>query len=303
MGIEMKPFRPMLAAKTPEDLRDLFNGHARVLGSYKLDGIRAIVRNGILVSRTLKPIPSEFAQRLIRNIDAMEGLDGELLVPKQHGPTIYHDTYSAVMTHGSMEPVIFWVFDHVSDGPYMNRQERIRRALHSYYGSEPIRILEQRPLDYVGAVEDMEAEASDLEYEGLIVRDPMAPYKFGRSTSKEQYLVKIKRTQDSEALVVGFEELMHNRNVAVQSKLERSSHQANKEASGMLGALVVREVGIPGDFRIGTGLGLDMSLRKEIWSNQQKYIGRIVKYRFLPYGTQELPRHPVFLGWRSPEDM
>lgn len=295
-----KPFRPMLACETPEDLESL-KGFFPMLGSYKLDGIRAIVRSGVLVSRTLKPIPSAFCQE--KFAPGLEGLDGELLVPKQHGPTIYHDTYSAVMTHGSKEPVNFWVFDKVSDPlkPYYDRHG----DLQEFWGEvEEVRFLEQRQLNSADEILEMETEALAKGFEGLIIRRTDAPYKYGRSTSKEAYLVKVKRFKDAEAYICGFEELMHNENEKTTDALGlsvRSSHKANQVSSGTLGSLRCRFPGKFSEFNIGTGF--DAALRQEIWDNQDRYLGMHVKFKFLEYGTKDLPRHPVFLGFRSKEDM
>ena len=43
---------------------------------------------------------------------------------------------------------------------------------------------------------------------------PNAPYKQGRSTVREGYLLKVKTFLDDEATVVRFEERMHNGNEA-----------------------------------------------------------------------------------------
>ena len=53
----MEMRRPMLAAKaTDSELQALFTKGRSFLLSPKIDGIRALVVNGQLVSRTMKPI-------------------------------------------------------------------------------------------------------------------------------------------------------------------------------------------------------------------------------------------------------
>ena len=63
-------FKPMLASK--------LEGTPRfpVYASPKYDGIRALVINGVVVSRNMKPIPSKFVQE---NFSKFEGFDGELM--------------------------------------------------------------------------------------------------------------------------------------------------------------------------------------------------------------------------------
>lgn len=301
-----KPFRPLLACETPEDLNSL-KSHFPMYASYKIDGIRAIVLNGTLVSRTMKTIPSKFAQQFA--VPELEGLDGELLASKPVGPTIYHDTYSVVMTHGSMESMNYWIFDTINDdAPYIFRLERLRQRVIKYSNDYPDRpcpqFLEQVEVHSVDHILELEYRALSLGHEGLIVRRADAPYKYGRSTLREGYLVKIARTLNSEAVIIGMEELMHNDNPQETSALglaKRSSHVANLRPSGMMGALSVVDVKTNVGFKIGTGF--DQALREQIWKMPEHYIGKIVKYKYKPYGVKELPRQPSFLGFRDPIDM
>ena len=49
---------------------------------------------------------------------------------------------------------------------------------------------------------DYEQGAVEDGYEGVMLRDPSAPYKYGRSTVRKGYLLKLKRFEDSEAEVI-----------------------------------------------------------------------------------------------------
>jgi len=135
-----------------------------------------------------------------------------------------------------------------------------------------------------------------------MVRNLKAPYKCGRSVE----LLKLKRFEDSEAEVIGATELLHNGNEATVSELghtKRSSAKAGKFASGMLGALIVRDLYTQVEFEIGTGLSGKQ--RREFWQLHLagKLCGRVVKYKHQEIGAKSKPRFPVFLGWRSREDM
>jgi DNA ligase-1 len=136
-------------------------------------------------------------------------------------------------------------------------------------------------------------------YEGVILRAPHAPYKFGRSTVREGYLLKVKRFQDSEAQIIGYEEEMHNGNEATINALgytERSSHAENRTGKGTLGALVVRDLVTKVEFKIGTGF--TPAERLKIWALRHEHLDDVVKYRFFPVGVKDKPRHPSFLGFR-----
>ena len=136
-----------------------------------------------------------------------------------------------------------------------------------------------------------------------MVRDPNGTYKMGRSTTKDGILLKIKRFDDAEAVVIGIEEKLSNQNEALKDafgRTKRSTHQANMVATGTTGALRVRTAdGM--EFSIGSGLNDD--LRAEIWANKEAFVGKIAKYKSFNIGVKELPRHPVLLGFRDPDDM
>jgi len=287
-------FKPMLA--TDADLAKL---RFPLLASAKLDGVRATVRSGVVYSRSNKPIPNRFVQEML---NSFEHFDGELIVGEPYSKTVYRDTVSHVMSNDKTNyDLRYYVFDHIQ---HMDRGYETRRK--HLIGLQNFPMLEALHQTYVVCMEDLlELEQSYLNngYEGLILRDPSAPYKNGRSTVKEGYLLKLKRFQDAEATVIGFEERMHNGNEATRNELgrtRRSSHQSGKSGRGDLGALVCR-TGEGVEFNIGTGF--TDSERERIWLNRDQFLGRLAKFKFFPVGVKEAPRHPVFLGWRDGRDL
>lgn len=75
-----KKFRPMLSATVTEVAALRFP----LLASHKLDGIRALVLGGVVVSRNLKPIPNRHVQALFGRRE-YEGLDGGPALPDLPG--------------------------------------------------------------------------------------------------------------------------------------------------------------------------------------------------------------------------
>ena len=141
-------------------------------------------------------------------------------------------------------------------------------------------------------------------YEGVIIRDPNGPYKCGRSTIKEGYLLKIKRFQDSEAEIIGFVEQLHNNNPKEKNELGLNKRATKKEymvPTKRLGALVVKNIKTGVEFEIGTGF--TRKIRTDIWKNKDNYLGEIVKYKHQTVGADKKPRFPVWLGFRGKEDM
>jgi DNA ligase 1 len=316
-------FQPMLAAKTPAEG---FAYRFPLLVSPKLDGIRAIIRGGVVLSRSLKPIPNRHVQFLFGR-PSLEGLDGELIVGAPTGRDANGDDVMQRTTKGVMriegEPeVTFHVFDH-SMRPelgFMDRLEAARlQAIHDKWRPSPEEALAaETSVAVVGHVEasnqdhldNLEAVFLESGFEGAMVRDPNGLYKFGRSTAKEGGLIKVKRFEDAEAVVVGFEERMHNDNEKTVDNLghtKRSTHQENKHPAGDLGALVCAiGTGTLSNpqvvFNIGTGF--TQGQRTRLWQERESLVGRIVKYKsFTAAGVKDAPRFPVFLGWRHPDDL
>lgn len=295
-------FRPLLAAEVELDKLDKLQ--FPLLMSPKYDGIRAIVLlNGCVVSRSLKPIPSWFVQQNWGS-SSLAGLDGELILGSPTAKDCYNKTFSAVMTHGSTVPVDFYVFDLVDSSLAYEARLKVLKGMCRVHASETV--VTQTLASCWAEVEQYEKECLEAGYEGIMLRSPSAPYKNNRSTFLQQYLLKLKRFRDDEAVVEGAEELLHNLNEATtdaRGYTVRTSHKENLVAGDTLGALLVRDAKTGIDFKIGSGM--DTATRKSLWEmhKQGRLKGLLVTYKHLPYGAIDRPRQPVFKGFRSPIDM
>ena len=148
-----------------------------------------------------------------------------------------------------------------------------------------------------------ETELLEKGAEGVMVRSVDGIYKNGRSTAKDGILGKVKRFSDAEYRIVGFVERMHNANEATRNELgyiERSSHKDNLVGRGDLGALVLETVD---GQQFNCGTGFDDALRAEIWANKAADLGRMAKVKSFLIGVKDLPRFPVFLGFRDEGDI
>lgn len=287
----MTIFKPMLAAEADLD-KLLFP----VLVSAKLDGVRAIVRDGVVYSRSNKPIPNKYVQEMYGHLNYY---DGELIVGPPTAKDVYRCTVSAVMSKvdESGGDARFYAFDHIKNPrwPYLQRFDELTGG--DAYLHKNFHVFN---LDELLKIEESMLEEG---YEGLILRDSIAPYKNGRSTVREGYLLKLKRFVDGEFKVIGFEERMHNANEVQTNELgrtARSSHQENKHGRGDLGALILSH---PGGFEFNCGTGFTDGERARIWNNRKDYLGLMAKVKYFPIGIKEKPRHPVWLGFRDEKDM
>lgn len=295
----MTPFRPMLAATVTDSAALPFP----LVASPKLDGVRALVRDGTVVSRNLKLIPNQAVQDLLGH-SFLNGLDGELLVGDPTAADCFRVTTSAVMSVAGVPAVQLAVFDRWDLGglPFKERFDAATDAVRG--ANAPVQLVPHELLPNLAALEAYEADALAKGYEGVMLRRPEGIYKHGRATAREGYLLKLKRFVDAEAVVVGTVEQLANENAATRNALghlERSSHRANKRAKGCLGALVVRDRTTGREFEVGTGF--TQAEREALWRARGELTGRVVKYKSQPTGVKAKPRFPVFLGFRDPVDI
>ena len=287
----MKSFKPMLASPFDEALLKF-----PVLASPKLDGVRAIVRDGVVLSRALKPIPNKWVQQRFSHL---EHFDGELIVGASNDPDVLRATTSGVMRVDGDPDVSFHVFDHVENHA---RLYTVRYDLLEEDTEINVFVVPQHELMNTFELNAFEHEVLAEGYEGVMLRHPDAPYKFGRSTAREGYLLKVKRFHDDEFEIVGFEEEMFNANEATTSELgrtKRSSHKANKIPKGRLGALVLKY----GDTTFNCGTGFNDAERERIWAERESYLGMLAKIKYFAHGIKDVPKLPSFLGIRDERDM
>lgn len=283
--------------------------------SPKLDGLRCMIINGQARTRSLKLFPNHHVNTVL-NHPLLDGLDGELIVGEPTAKDVIQQCTSNLMSKGKVFKFSFHVFDRhdmedygfdirykaIQDIEQGMLPHMVKHRILSEHCS--IHLLEQDLIYNEVELLDYEARMLELGYEGLIVRAPQGLYKYGRSTVKEGYLLKLKRFLDSEAEIIGFEEQMFNGNEAMVNELgrtKRSSAKAGKTGKDTLGALIVRDLKTGVQFNVGTGM--DDELRKKIWDDRTKYLSLIIRYKYFPVGVKDAPRHPVFLTFRDSRDM
>lgn len=132
---------------------------------------------------------------------------------------------------------------------------------------------------------DFNRMALDAGYEGVMVKEPTAPYECKRSAA----WLKIKPWIEVSLEVVALQE-----------------GDAGSKYQGMLGALVCRGVDDGREIEVNVGSGLSDEQRGEIWANQDAYIGMIAEVRadaITKDRNSEVYslRFPRFKGWRGTE--
>lgn len=289
-------FSPMLAYQKYPDITKL---RYPLMASPKLDGLRALVKDGQLVSRTLKPIPNRYAQKLFSGLP--EGTDGELIVGDPTDEP-FRRTDSAMMSEDGEPDVTYFVFDNFAvPGGFRTRFAEVEKLKGRAHVSVVLHVGIKTPEE----LSAFELKVLDMGFEGGCLRSLDGPYKYGRSTLNEGWLLKLKRYEDSDAEVLGTYERMHNGNEATTDNLgrtARSSHKANKTGQDTLGGFFVRDVHTGVEFKVPSS-AIKEKERKKLWKVRDSLVGKFLKYKFFPTGMKDRPRHPVFLNWRSKEDI
>lgn len=229
--------KPMKAATL--ELEDINKIKYPVLGTDKEDGIRCIKVNGKALSNSLKPIRNIFIRNHIEKY-CPDGFDGELVIEGKE----WNERSSGIMSEDGKPDFTYIVFDYVKDSqfaPYVQRMKDLAAC------PQISRIKYLLPTRINNETEFLAFEKKCLtkKKEGVMFRSPMGPYKFGKSTFNEGYLIKFKRFTDGEAIVISLYEKMHNTNIATTDALghsKRSSHLIGQVPAGTLGGFWVRDI-------------------------------------------------------------
>lgn len=270
----------------------------------KYDGHRCLIKDGVALTSALKPFPNRYIQGYFSGGN-WDGLDGELIVGSPTHEDVFRTTSSGVRKATGEPDFTFYVFDsHQMDAHAVERWRSLAEA-HNRGVFEGTRVA-LAPMHHIHSSDellDLEASYLQMGYEGLMLRSPLSPYKHGRATVKENYLLKLKRFVDAEAEIIGFTEQMENTNEKTTNNLgrsQRSSAKAGKVGKRTMGTLLVR--GLNGEFKgveFEIGTGFTDELRQNIWDNAASYDGKVVTYKYQSVGGYDKPRIPVFKGFRD----
>jgi DNA ligase-1 len=276
-----------------------------LLLSPKLDGVRCIVWEGVAYSRNAKPIRNRFVQKWA---EQKHNLDGELIVGSPTDPHCLNNTQSGVMSFDGEPDFTFHMFDVPdAEGEWPGEQglkrwefqERIRHAQTFVEDERIVHVLHKQVLGVQGLMM-LENQYLDEGYEGVMLRDPNGPYKHGRSTLREGYLMKLKRFTDGEAVVTGLEQGHVNENLLQRDELgraKRTRHQENLAPSGMVGTILARDEQW-GDLRISPGT-MSHQERVHFFNHPDQLVGKTIHWRSFGYGVKDKPRFPRYYGVRE----
>lgn len=277
----------------------------------KYDGIRCVIWKGRALSYTLKPIKNDYIRTTLERELGKWGqlIDGELMLESN---ATFQDIQSAVMTKKGEPKFRYVVFDTWQGVDPLKRTFEARFAhewaLTKYHAE---RELSMPWLQFSYSVHTTNLSSLlvheqfylNNNYEGMIIRSPDAPYKFGRSTLNEGYLLALKRFVDAECKIIGFEPFEQNTN---EPELDHHGHQKRSSAKDgkvklpLLGAFIVE--GINGAFegvQFNVGSGFTYDQRRLYWQQRPQLLNKVGTYKYFTTGVKDKPRQPIWKGFRN----
>lgn len=251
--------------------------------SYKVDGIRGRMENGLVMTRKDKPVPSLYIHELASQFKIPEGFEFELISGNPYKEP-FKRTVSAVMTQGDDPRYIsFYFFDRISEEPFSKRIEDVKKWVDSMtnqkYIGDLFNILPQKVCHSIQEVDEYYNRALEDGAEGIVIKRMDASYKFGRSTPSKQEMIKRKGIQDATGTLL---------DVVPQD----SDDNARRDVAG---SLTVEGEGTV--FNIGTGFTFEEGAY--LLANRDRLRGCKIDYSFMGYGTDKKPRHPRYRGIRE----
>lgn len=266
-------------------------------GSPKIDGFRCILGPQPLTSR-LGPYRNPYLNRELKGLLREPLLDGELTVGGKRGKGVLQRTSSG-LTNGQGEPdFTLWVFDTPQFGYGFRDRLQLTRQIVRDIDHPRVRLLKHRLLTSRDEVSEFLERCLAMEYEGIITRSVDGPYKEGKSTLREQYMLKVKPFDTAEGRITGWYEEMENTNEAKKDatgKSKRSSAKDGKRPKDRLGGFILEDCKTGGAVRVGGGFSKRQ--RIGLWEIRHTLRGVLVRYKKQRMGEKDNPRHPNFVDF------
>lgn len=292
-------FKPMLAVNAKKEKIKY-----PCLYSNKLDGIRCVFKDGKMLTRSLKPITSDTLQKKFQWLKDWSKelniiLDGEMYC---HGMEFREISHFVRKSDAEIpEDLKFHCFDIVLNEDYDESFIKRLKRLGDEGWEDSMIIVKQNKLENEDELDNAFEKVLGEGYEGLILRSEEGPYKCGRSSVTEGYLLKVKPFVSFDAEIISVVERMENLNESKKNELGRSfkrNTKDDKKGTGIAAVFKVMYEGVEGGVTI-TG---DEDFRTEIWDNKESYIGKMIEYKAMVVGMKDFPRHANFMRFREDRD-
>lgn len=321
-----KSFSPLLC---PNDEIDINQLTYPLLVSTKMDGCRLLFKQGKIVTRSLKELPNiQLNQKFepLRKYSEENNviLDGEVFAPNIPFQFIvscfmtedYEDKKSIkkwtelcqehdyfISRQEVFDKLKFHCFDclteNLKDTPFNARLGNAENACKSF--PELAVAVEHWAVYSAEEVSQVFDQVILKGYEGLILRNPKAPYKFGRARCSENIAYKLKPWATVDSKIIGIvqatvvnedaEKTVNELGYSRTSKRQEDRHTIDK-AQAFVVDFNGKELSVP--------IAMPDTQKIYIWKNKNEYIGKYVEFKFMKIGMKEngLPRIPKMIRMR-----
>lgn len=243
-----------------------------VIASPKLDGLRAIYKNGKFYSRLgnefqgLAKLEYEIAfwAKEFHKWSGVEAIfDGELMVEGEH----FNEISGQLRSFKETDKAIFNMFDVPSmwDKPLVKRNNWLQSMDGRVNNTSQIQVVPSAVLNDAKEIETCYQEAIEEGYEGVMIKDPASKYENGRSYA----WMKVKPTHSKDLKVVG-------------------TFEGQGKYEGICGGLVVSHEGTL--VRVGSGLS---DYQRRCWGDDSSdIVGATVEVAYQEVTPDGSLRHP-----------
>lgn len=269
------------------------------LASPKIDGFRCVLGQYPMTSR-LSRFPNEHFHQALSGLllpDVL--LDAEAVVGRRRGSGVLQRTSSGLTSKAGIPDFTLWVFDCPGHLGYdFIQRHTIAQQIVKELKHPQVKILRHHVIRDAQELEEYLEDCLERGYEGIMTRSPDGPYKEGKATLREGYLLKVKPFDTAEGRIKGWFEEEQNTNEAKREatgKLKRSSSKEGKVPKGRLGGFILHD--IKDGFEVRVGGGFTKSQRIGLWKLIQgghDFRGTLVRYSKQRVGQKDKPRHPNF---------
>ena len=314
----MNKYKPQLACDWHEE-------HVKFpcIVQVKIDGVHALNQDGVFLGRSLKKHDNLYLTEKFSKPE-FNGFCGEMILgDNPAADDLCRLTSGAMRTIQGGPDCTWWLFDYITEEvKHLGYKERMRILLDMVLNlpdelNESVFIIGAKLVNTMQELLEFEQLSLDAGYEGIIIRDPEALYKFGRCGKTHMGAWRVKRFIEEEILVTEIEEGRTNNNAKTTNELgrsERSTHQENMQPNAQVGSIkgtLIKSILDPQTrkLRIARGALVTVSPgkmtedeRKYYFKNQHELIGQVVKFKLFPKGIKDSARFPTFVTIKNKND-
>ncbi len=259
------PTHNVMLAQTYEETRATFP----CWSTFKIDGVRAIFRNGEFYFRNGKIIQG--LDHLIKELEGQPVLDGELLCPEFN----FQQSSGNIRAYKTSPTAEFHLID-IPEHSSTVFADRVIDMLDLSLKYPGVQAIQTKLLESHAELHMHFREAIKWGYEGLVVK-PME-YEYEDKRSYNWMKLKVIETED----------------LYVEDIFEGTG-----KYSSMLGGVIVNRNSV----RVRVGSGFSDSQRDFLWNNPDSIIGRTIEVKYHEVTPDGSLRHPVFLRFRDDKEV